>query len=73
LDFECWILDGLQKCEMRNAECGMRQWRSSYALRGYGGIREGKFWILNFGCWIGTDGEFWILDFGWWIGTDVGF
>jgi hypothetical protein len=48
LDVGCWMLDGLQKCEMRNAKCGMRQWRSSYALRGYGGIREGKFWILNF-------------------------
>jgi hypothetical protein len=28
-------------------------WRSSYALCGSGGTREGKFWILDDGFWVG--------------------
>jgi hypothetical protein len=27
--------------------------RSSYALRGSGGTREGKLWILDDGFWVG--------------------
>jgi hypothetical protein len=36
---------------MMDVECWMVDWRSSFALRDYGGIREGKFWMLNVG-WL---------------------
>ena len=52
VDFEFWVNFRQEDriCRM-NRILNVRFWimESSYALCGYGVIREGKFWILDFG------------------------
>jgi hypothetical protein len=59
INFGFWMVDGGLAVLLRALR--LRRDESSFALCGYGGTREGKFWVLDFGLWI-LDGGFWILD-----------